>query len=80
MCTVRVRVRVRVRVMVKVKVRIRVMEDAFPHTQACKTGLSGMRFNEGARDLRIILRVAFGVGLVLVLDRGSVRVTGTVMW
>ena len=23
----------------------------FPHTYACKAGLSGMRFNEGGRDL-----------------------------
>ena len=34
---------------VRVRVRVRV--------RACKAGLSGMRFNEGGRDLRVRVRV-----------------------
>ena len=68
---VRVRVRVRVGVTVRlrvtatvtVRVRVRVAVavtirggDLFPHTRACKAGLSGMRFTEGERDFRVRVR------------------------
>ena len=51
---VRVRVGVRVRVRVCVSVR---GWDLFPHTHACKAGLSGMRFSEGGQQLRVRVRV-----------------------
>ena len=42
---------VRVRVRVRLRVRVRVRGELFPHTHTYKAGLSGMRFNEGGRDL-----------------------------
>ena len=49
-CIISVRFRVRIRVM-GVGVGLRGGGRVFVHTHACKEGLSGMRFNEGGRDL-----------------------------
>ena len=44
-------VRVRVRIEVRVSVRAKGRGGVFPHIHARKAGLSGMRFDEGGRDL-----------------------------
>ena len=46
--------------------------DLFPHTHACKVGLSGMRFSEGGQRLRVGVRVR-GKGRVTVRVRVRVR-------
>ena len=52
----------RVRVRARVRARVRGAGGVFPHTPSCKAGLSGMWFNEVARDLveseQVVKRVA----------------------
>ena len=49
----------------------------FPHTHACKAGLSGMRFSEGGQRLRVGVRVRVSGR---VRARVRVGVGGRVKW
>ena len=47
----------------RVRVRVRGGRDLFPHTHACKVGLSGMRLSEGGQRLGLGLGSGSGLGL-----------------